>query len=225
MTIRLARKGDAWRATPLILAAMGNAALAETGSVTREQAEETVLYLFSLGGNHLSYQNALAYETEQEIAGLAIYYDGSEELQLFASAAKQIRRLRPDSTLMLSREAKDDELCISILSVNPHFARRGIGSALLKAVEEEGHRILAPKLSLNVSIENEAALRLYKRLGYVIVGKLQIDKYPYYHMVKELAPVLASNAASELTQVASSLRTRGSAVDSSATAPRSPKRQ
>lgn len=226
MTIRLARKEDATQATPLILAAMGTAVLAETASFTREQAEEAVFYLFSLGGNHLSYQNALIYEVEQAMAGLVISYAGSEEAQLFASAAKQIRRLRPGPAITLSREAKDDELYISILSVDPHFGRRGIGSELLKAVEEEGHRLLAPKLSLNVYIENEAALRLYKRLGYVIVGKLQLNNYPYYHMIKALAPTLAPVAATgEPVRTVSSSAARGSAVNSSKSALRSPKKQ
>src|SRR5712691_9966130 len=199
MTIRPARKDDVRQATPLILAAMGSSMFAETASTTREQAEETVAYLFTLGGNHLSYQVTLVYEIEQSIAGVVIYYDGSEEAQLFASAAKQFRRLRNGPAITPDREAQDDELYCSILSVDPHFGRSGIGTALLNAIEEEAHRLRSLKLSLNVAVGNTAALRLYKRLGYVIVGEMQIDTYAYYHMVKDLTRVPVQVAAANVS--------------------------
>src|SRR5205814_1211837 len=116
-------------------ASIGDFLVAETGITEREEAEEIVSYLFSLGCNHLSYQNSLVYKLGERVAGLVIYYDGSEETHLLTSAAKQLRRLHNDPSITLKREAKDDELYINILSVNPHFRGKGIGTALLKVVE------------------------------------------------------------------------------------------
>ena len=54
--------------------------------------------------------------------------------------------------------------------VKPDYRSQGIGSAMMSKVEEDlfvrGYKIV----SLNVAQDNPAALRLYRRLGYRIMG-------------------------------------------------------
>ena len=63
-----------------------------------------------------------------------------------------------------------DELHINNLAVTPDCRRRGIGTALLGHVLAEGMRLGARRTTLEVRRSNDAARRLYERLGFVTAG-------------------------------------------------------
>ncbi len=52
---------------------------------------------------------------------------------------------------------------IATIGVDPHYQRRGIGRALLRACEE---RIALPRVKLTVRMSNQAAISLYEKEGY-----------------------------------------------------------
>jgi GNAT superfamily N-acetyltransferase len=55
---------------------------------------------------------------------------------------------------------------------------QGIGTALIRASEQEAERRAAPILGLAVEVQNNRARRLYERLGYVLWGHgLVIDRW------------------------------------------------
>jgi ribosomal protein S18 acetylase RimI-like enzyme len=56
----------------------------------------------------------------------------------------------------------------------PAFRKLGIGSAIMRALMEEASRTQRP-LRLHVASNNDAALRLYVRLGFVPVGRSPTD--------------------------------------------------
>ncbi|TDU91147.1 ribosomal protein S18 acetylase RimI-like enzyme [Kribbella voronezhensis] len=62
-------------------------------------------------------------------------------------------------------------LMVGGLAVAPTARRRGVGSALLEAVEAEGRRRGARKISLNVFGVNTEAQRLYAKHGYVVEAR------------------------------------------------------
>ena len=55
---------------------------------------------------------------------------------------------------------------IATIGVDPGFQRRGIGSKLLHACEEQ---IKLPRMKLSVRTSNQGAISLYEREGYHIV--------------------------------------------------------
>jgi ribosomal-protein-alanine N-acetyltransferase len=63
-----------------------------------------------------------------------------------------------------------DELHINNLAVSAQFRRRGIGTALLNYVLDEGRRLGARRASLEVRRSNEPARVLYERLGFTVAG-------------------------------------------------------
>lgn len=63
-----------------------------------------------------------------------------------------------------------DELHINNLAVTPEHRGRGAGTALLERVLAEGHALGARRATLEVRRSNEAARRLYERLGFVLAG-------------------------------------------------------
>ncbi len=59
------------------------------------------------------------------------------------------------------------------LAVHPEHQRRGIATALLRAVEEEAHALGKTKVALRVLSSNPGAVSLYRRLGYTEEGRLR----------------------------------------------------
>ena len=52
---------------------------------------------------------------------------------------------------------------IAMIVVDPRFRRRGIGSALMRACEEQ---VRLPAVKLTVRISNQVAISMYEKLGY-----------------------------------------------------------
>jgi ribosomal-protein-alanine N-acetyltransferase len=63
-----------------------------------------------------------------------------------------------------------DELHINNLAVAPPYRRQGVASALLTRVLEEGLRSGARSALLEVRASNQAALQLYQRFGFTVIG-------------------------------------------------------
>ena len=72
-------------------------------------------------------------------------------------------------------DREQNAVCLMTLAVRPEFRGRGIGSALLKAMEEAFGT--SSDVYLYVDIENETAVRLYRRAGYKLTGII-----PSYYM-------------------------------------------
>jgi len=63
-----------------------------------------------------------------------------------------------------------DDLHINNVAVAPSFRDAGVGTALLREVLREGARLGARRATLEVRRSNEAARRLYERLGFSLAG-------------------------------------------------------
>ena len=59
---------------------------------------------------------------------------------------------------------------VGALDVGPAFQRKGVGTALIKAVEAIAATRDVAEINLEVTIDNKDAIRLYGRLGYRICG-------------------------------------------------------
>ena len=65
---------------------------------------------------------------------------------------------------------REGALRLFALNVGPAFRRRGVGTALIKAVEAIAAERGLAEVNLEVTIDNEDSIRLYRRLGYRICG-------------------------------------------------------
>jgi ribosomal protein S18 acetylase RimI-like enzyme len=61
---------------------------------------------------------------------------------------------------------------VAYMAVEPHARRRGIGRALLGAVEEAARRSGVPHVALMVTEDNVSARQLYAQAGYVTERRL-----------------------------------------------------
>jgi ribosomal-protein-alanine N-acetyltransferase len=63
-----------------------------------------------------------------------------------------------------------DEIHINNVAIRPAFRSRGMGTALLQHVLDEGRRLGARRATLEVRASNTGARRLYERLGFYVAG-------------------------------------------------------
>jgi ribosomal-protein-alanine N-acetyltransferase len=63
-----------------------------------------------------------------------------------------------------------DEIHINNVAILPAFRGRGIGTALMARVLEEGRQLGARRATLEVRASNEGARRLYERLGFAVAA-------------------------------------------------------
>jgi ribosomal protein S18 acetylase RimI-like enzyme len=63
------------------------------------------------------------------------------------------------------------------LDVGPAFRRRGVGTALIEAIEDEAGKRGMGSVSLEVAVENRDAIRLYERLGYLRLGGSFVNRW------------------------------------------------
>ncbi len=75
-----------------------------------------------------------------------------------------------------------DELHINNLAVTPARRGAGIGTARLTTVLDEGARMGARRATLEVRRSNDAARRLYERLGFTLAG---VRRAYYTHPVED----------------------------------------
>ncbi|MBA7710393.1 hypothetical protein ES703_119335 [subsurface metagenome] len=73
--------------------------------------------------------------------------------------------------LSLVERAEDNEYYISNVAVYPEFRGANLGTSLILRIEKEAKSSGARKIVLDVDVDNEGAIRLYNRLGYLVVGK------------------------------------------------------
>ena len=99
------------------------------------------------------------------------------------------------------RHQRPGSLRLFALDVGPAFRRKGVGTALIKAVEAIAATRDLGAVNLEVTIDNKDAIRLYGRLGYRICGDPVMDRWnrmrddgssemievPVFLMVKKLA--------------------------------------
>lgn len=63
-----------------------------------------------------------------------------------------------------------DEVHISTFAVHPEFRRQGIGESLLKNALADAGKRGAQVATLEVRASNEAAIKLYEKLGFEVTG-------------------------------------------------------
>ena len=70
-----------------------------------------------------------------------------------------------------------EELHLLNISIHPDYRRQMIASRALSAIEEIGNTHHYFKMLLEVRRSNESAIKMYEKLGYVLIGARK-DYYP-----------------------------------------------
>ncbi|MCT4487182.1 GNAT family N-acetyltransferase [Levilactobacillus parabrevis] len=126
-------------------------------------------------------------EANGHVVGMAFGYPGEREeavddvfTQITAKSAAF------DVPFETQSETAKGEWYLDSLAVSPDHQGKGIGHQLLRALPHYARRDNQAVIGLNVDLENPAAMRLYKRMGYEVSGKQMIGDHHYYHMQLEI---------------------------------------
>ena len=176
ITLRPAQPDDADRAAVLLYSAylhrQVNYPLHEVGE---NPFIERLQHYFRQDGNRFSYQSIQVAEQSSEVVGLVLSFGGQDEPRLNAAIGS-----------WLEREAQEDEWYVDALAVFTTWGRKGIGTCLLRAAEQQARHHRYPKIALHVAQENEQALSLYRRLQYVVTGETFLYHHRYVRLIKRL---------------------------------------
>jgi ribosomal protein S18 acetylase RimI-like enzyme len=129
------------------------------------------------------------YEEADEAAVAALWREVSPDAPAWNHPETDIRR-----KLAVQREAflvaiRDSELVgtamggydghrgwVYYVVVSPNHLRQGIGTALMKEVEERLARIGCPKINLQVRATNDEVVCFYEKLGYRVEERISMGK-------------------------------------------------
>lgn len=186
MTIRPAIPGDAPKAVPLIVQAIGAIAFVLTGTTNPEEAASILADFFGREQNRVSYENALVLEDDGQLVGLVIFYDGADARTLDAPLERAAARKSGRADYHIPAEPENSEFYLDTLSVSPGYQGKGYGSRLVEAVCDRARALGRQRIALLVESDAPGPKRLYERLGFRVGYTKQIAGQEYFHMVREL---------------------------------------
>ena len=73
-------------------------------------------------------------------------------------------------------ELREDHIYIGRLSVLPAHRGRGIGEAMMLAMEERGRQAAKPEARISVRVLLARNVALYERIGYAVTARYQHDR-------------------------------------------------
>ncbi|WP_148882258.1 GNAT family N-acetyltransferase [Thermococcus aciditolerans] len=146
-----------------------------------------------------------------QIAGMILSYDwktrGREEKRtgwlMMKSLGFDFLRKLPAfiSSTSGSRRLEREDYYISNVAVYQEFQGRDIGKTLMLEAERLARELNAKRIALDVEVDNERAIAIYKKLGYSVEREHSVElegkTYMFYRMVKEPKGKNKENLTSE----------------------------
>jgi ribosomal protein S18 acetylase RimI-like enzyme len=186
--IRPAIRSDAVEAIPLILQAIGHVAHLLSGTSEDHETGSILKEFFAEENNRLSHQNALVMEEEGQLIGIAIAYDGARASELDRPLERAAAKRLGQPDYRIPTEAETSEFYLDTVSVSPSRQGRGYGRQLIEAGCDRARKLGHLRVALLVDLENEAAKRLYERIGFRADYTRRLAGREYWHMVRVLGP-------------------------------------
>ena len=65
---------------------------------------------------------------------------------------------------------------VNYLAVDPAYQRKGLGSQIMKAIEEKLHVMECPKINLQIRADNLGVVKFYESIGYDTEERVSMGK-------------------------------------------------
>jgi ribosomal protein S18 acetylase RimI-like enzyme len=164
------------------------------------KVSEVLKFLFVKSHNLFSFTHTIFIEANQKPAGMLLGYDFDDNKQdILNTGVLMLRKLNAYSSKIICNLLKAErvigkvnkgEFYISNVAVYPEFRGIGLGNELMLNAEKIARSTKNKSISLDVEVQNEGAINLYKKLGFKIIGNIKILKlreaFKFYRMIKKL---------------------------------------
>ncbi|MGG7073606.1 N-acetyltransferase [Campylobacter sp. 9BO] len=179
-----AQTTDAKTCIKLLRLAMEDAAFYLAGTSDDRLCNEILSKFFTSEVNRISYKNVYVYKENSAVVGAMCVYFGGDLDILDTEILANAKAL--NSNLVLANECEEDEFYIDSIAVDEKFRGKGIASKLIShafvIAKEKNHK----KVSLIVDETKPKTLAFYESLGFKNIGKKEIYKHRYHHLIKEI---------------------------------------
>jgi len=164
------------------------------------RAPEVIAEAYVQPSNEYSYENVLFAERGERTVGMALGFTAEQRRRFSANPLRQAEgypTLRAEligflahPMLRILETIPDGDFYLLSLAVDGDQRGRGVGSALLDAMEERARATESRRFSLDVAVKNAGAQRLYARRGLTIESRwprrLNLGSFGLYRMAKIL---------------------------------------
>lgn len=141
--------------------------------------------LINAGNNLFGSENIHVVSDDHEVLGILVSFRGDEvsfwkDLKAYSKILNVYNLLRYlfKGTLideLLTARVGREDYYLSNVAVDPEFRGQGIGTCILKNALKLAENKRCPRVILNVTLNNERALKLYERFGFRVNGKNTAD--------------------------------------------------
>lgn len=186
--IRKAKQTDAKQMAPLIMVIWRDMELAILEKYPQTLLQKVLEEAICTETYRFSYRNTLVYEIDGKIAGILCGYRGELE-PVIDEPWKEIGSkygLTKEDKVFVDRETFAGEWYIDSIVTAPEYRGRQIGTKLLEAASRLAQEAGETVLGLNCDEGNEQARKLYERMGFVPMMKMQLSDHMYDHMQKSI---------------------------------------
>ncbi|MGV3244768.1 GNAT family N-acetyltransferase [Staphylococcus sp. 11261D007BR] len=155
--------------------------------------------LWQSRNNRFSYQYSWLAKVDGHVAGLITALPVTELERVEKHTVWQLIKMRhwhilkqfyhyfkEIKSLLALEEGYQGEYHISLLAIKPEFHRQGLGTQLIKHVEQFARHLGYNQLSLTVKQDNYKAIRAYEKNGFKIVNDINESPYHLHRMLKEI---------------------------------------
>jgi ribosomal protein S18 acetylase RimI-like enzyme len=121
-----------------------------------------------------SYENVIVAEVDGKVKGMAFTYH-SRHHQITDDMRKFIPAKRLKNLESFYATRVEDSLYLDTLAVDQDLRGRGVGKKLMQMIRQKALDMGFDRLSLIVSTNNDAALGLYRKLGFEVVKEVPMQ--------------------------------------------------
>jgi len=126
-------------------------------------------------------------EKNNQIVGIAYFYPNEDEVIIDAAFQNLLleKQIVNEQCFPVS-EVFGKELYLDTIAVDENNRNLGIGRKLIETLLPIAKRYGKNRIGLNVDKNNPKAFKLYQRLGFKEITKVQINAHEYIHMHLEI---------------------------------------
>ena len=189
MRMRPAREEDADAIARFIIMAEGDMVEFFTGA---REPERAVPVMASYVASPVPCRYSLAFTLVAEagdaggsVVGAAIAFPADRQAELDAVIVAAVNR-RGYALKRFFQEGEPGTYYLYAMGVDPAHRRKGVGTALMRASENEGKRQGFARTSLLLEWNKKRTRRMYERMGYQVATDVEIGGIAYHRMTRTL---------------------------------------